>query len=324
MRSVRTRMAVACAAVLCALALPAAAQTYPTKPIRMFTGSAAGGGGDLTARAIAERLTGVLRQQVIVENRPGATGMIANRLVAQSAPDGYTLLLEPSSFVAISPHLNAKDGWDPRSQLAPVIQVSSYPLVMVVHPSVPARNVREFVALARRQPGVLNFASSGLGSNFHLAGEIFKLASKINVVHVPYRGSSGAIVDLLSGRVDFMFGLIPVTYPYIQQGKLRALAVTGKTRNGMLPDVPTADASGVPGLEVLSWEGIFAPAGTPAAIVDRLNAEIGKIVGSAEVKKFWADKGVDAVTGSPADLGRKVSDDYARTGALLTQLGIKK
>jgi tripartite-type tricarboxylate transporter receptor subunit TctC len=320
-----------CSSIVCALsaawlcAAPAgAADQYPVKPVRLFTGSAAGGGADLTGRVIADGLTRMLKQQVVVENRPGATGMIANRLVAQAAPDGYTLLIEPSSFVAISPHLNAKDGWDPREKLAPIAQVSSYPLVLVVHPSVPASNVKQFVALARKRPGVLNFASSGVGSNFHLAGEIFRIDSKINVVHVPYRGSSAAVVDLLAGRADFMFGLIPVLYPYIQQGKLRALAVTGKTRNALLPEVPTADASGVPGLEVLSWEGMFAPAGTPAAIIDRLNHDVRAIVTSEQVKKIWRDKGVDTVTGSPSELARKVEDDYARTGTLLTELGLKK
>jgi tripartite-type tricarboxylate transporter receptor subunit TctC len=324
MAGIRTRIRRALAAVLFAVPVLALAQQYPSKPIRLFTGSVAGGGGDLTARVIADRLGAALKGQVVVENRAGATGMIANRLVAQSAPDGYTLLLEPSSFVAISPLLNAKDGWDPREKLAPVIQVSSYPLVLVVHPSVPAHNIKELIALARKQPGVLNFASSGVGSNFHLAGEIFRLDTKINVVHVPYRGSSSAVVDLLAGRADFMFGLIPVLLPFMEQGRLRALAVTGKTRNALLPNVPTADESGVPGLEVLSWEGVFAPVGTPAAIIEKLNTEIGRIVNSPQVRKIWEEKGVDTVTGSPADLAKRVSDDYTRIGALLTELGIAK
>jgi tripartite-type tricarboxylate transporter receptor subunit TctC len=315
-----------CAAVMALFAVPgmAPAQSYPTKPVRLLTGSAPGGGADQTSRVIGERLSRTLKQQVVVENRPGATGMIANRLVADSAPDGYTLLLEPSSFVAISPHLNAKDGWDPTRRLAPIIQVSSYGLVLVVHPSVPAKTVKELIALARARPGVLNFASSGVGSNFHLSAELFKIRAKIDIVHIPYRGSSNALVDLLAGRADLMFGLIPISYPYIKQGKLRALGMTAKTRNPLLPNVPTIDEAALPGFEVLSWEGVFAPSGTPSAIINRLNSEIGRIVNSAEVKKIWVNKGVETVTGSPADLGNKLNADYTRLGELLVKLKVKK
>jgi tripartite-type tricarboxylate transporter receptor subunit TctC len=313
----------AIAALIVAPAL-ALAQSYPAKPVRLLTGSAPGGGADQTSRVIAERLSRVLKEQVVVENRPGATGMIANRLVANAAPDGHTLLLEPSSFVAISPHLNAKDGWDPTKSLAPIIQVSAYGLILVVHPSVPARSVKELIALARSRPGILNFASSGVGSNLHLAAEIFRIDAGINIVHIPYRGSSNALVDLLAGRADLMFGLIPISYPYIRQGKLRALGVTAKTRNALLPDVPTIDQAGLPGYEVLSWEGVFAPAGTPAAIITRLNAEIGKIVDSPEIRKIWENKGVETVTGTPEDLGKKLGADYTRLGELLAKLKIKK
>ena len=250
--------------------------------------------------------------------------MIANRLVSNSAPDGYTLLLEPSSFVAISPHLNAKDGWDPTKKLAPIIQVSAYGLVLVVHPSVPARTVKELIVLARSRPGVLNFASSGIGSNFHLSAELFKIRAKIDIVHIPYRGSSNALIDLLAGRADLMFGLIPISYPYIKQGKLRALGVTAQTRNPLMPDVPTISEAALPGFEVLSWEGVFAPAGTPSAIITRLNTEIGKIVDSPAVRKIWTDKGVETVTGTPQDLGSKLQADYTRLGELLTKLKIKK
>ena len=301
-----------------------AAQSYPTKPVHLFTGSAPGGGADQTSRVIAERLSRMLKEQVIVENRPGATGMIANRLVGNAAPDGYTLLLEPSSFVAISPHLNAKDGWDPTKRLAPIIQVSAYGFVLVVHPSVPARSVKELIDLARKKPGVLNFASSGVGSNFHLAAELFKLGSGINIVHIPYRGSSAATVDLIAGRADLMFGLIPLAYPYIKQGRLRALAVTAKTRNVLLPDTPTVDKAGLPGYEVLSWEGVYAPAGTPTEIITRLNSAIGTIVNSAEVKKIWANKGVETVIGTPRQLGERLRADYERLGDLLVKIGVKK
>lgn len=234
-----------CAAVAALFLIPGLtlAQSYPTKPVRLLTGSGAGGGADQTSRVIAQRLSRALNQQIVVENRAGATGMIANRLVSRAAPDGYTLLLEPSSFVAISPHLNAKDGWDPRKRLAPIIQVSSYGLVLVVHPSVPAKTTKQLIALARKQPGVLNFASSGIGSNFHLSAELFRIGAKIDIVHIPYRGSANALIDLLAGRADLMFGLIPISYPYIKQGRLRALAMTAKTRNPLLPNVPTVNES---------------------------------------------------------------------------------
>lgn len=324
-RSVR----LCCAAMvsLFMVAGQAPAQSYPTKPVRLFTGSGPGGGADQTSRVIAERLGKALGQQVIVENRPGATGMIANRLVAGAAADGYTLLLEPSSFVAISPHLNARDNWDPRKQLTPIIQVSSYGLVLETHPSVPARSVKELVNLAKKQPGVLNFASSGIGSNLHISAELFRIETNIKIAHIPYRSSANALVDLLAGRADFMFGLIPVSYPFIKQGKLRALAVSSASRNSLLPDVPTVAEAGLPSLakfRVLSWEGVFAPAGTPPAIIKRLNAEIGKIVESAEVKKIWDLKGVETVTGTPQELGKQLEEDYTRVGKLLTDLKIKK
>lgn len=318
----------AVAASLWFVPAPAPAQVYPVKPVRMFTGSGPGGGSDQTSRAIAERLSKSLGQQVIVENRPGATGMIANRLVADSAPDGYTLLVEPSSFVAISPHLNAgQDNWDPRKRLAPVIQVSSYGLVLETHPSVPARSVKELIDLAKRQPGILNFASSGIGSNLHISAELFRIETNIKVTHIPYRTSPNALVDLLAGRADFMFGLIPVSYPFIKQGRLRALAVSSAKRNTLLPEVPTVAEAGLSNLSkfrVLSWEGVFAPTGTPPAIISRLNAEIGKIVDSAEVRKLWDSKGVDTVTGTPEDLARQLDEDYLRVGKLLAMLNLKK
>jgi tripartite-type tricarboxylate transporter receptor subunit TctC len=306
---------------------PAWAQSYPSKPVHLITGSGAGGGADQTSRVIADRLSKALGQPVVVENRPGATGMIANRLVADAAPDGYTLLLEPSSFIAISPHLNARDGWDPSKKLDPIIQVSSYGLVLETHPSVPAKTVKELIDLAKQRPGVLNFGSSGIGSNLHISAELFRIETGIDIVHVPFKSSSAALTDLLAGRVDFMFGLIPVSYPFIQQGKLRALAVTSASRNALLPDVPTIAEAGVPKLlqfRVLSWEGVFAPAGTPDAIVKRLNTEIARIVDSPEIRKIWEQKGVETVTGTPQELGKQLDEDYTRVGKLLTDLKIKK
>ena len=300
----------------------AAAQSFPGKPVRLMTGSAPGGGGDLTARAIAPRLSVALGQQVVVDARPGATGMIANLLLSSAAPDGHTLLLQPLSFICISPHLNSREGWDPAKSTAAIIQVSAYGLIVVVHPSVPAHSVNDLIAIAKAKPGVLNYATSGVGSNFHLGAEIFKLQAKVNMVHVPYRGSTAAVVDLLAGRADVMFGLVPVLNPYISLGKLRALAFTGKTRNVMLPEVPTVNES-LPGYIVESWEGVVAPAATPQDIIARLNKEIAAAVNSAELRDLWKTRGVNTATSTPDEFSATLKQNYDRYGALLKQLGVK-
>ena len=299
----------------------ALAQSFPSKPVRLVTGSAPGGGGDLTARAIAQKLTTSLGQQVVVDDRPGATGMIANKFVAGAPPDGYTILLEPSSFICISPHLNSTEIWDPSKNLSGIIQVSAYGLIVVVHPSVPAKSIRDLIAIAKAKPGILNYASSGVGSNFHLGAEIFKLRAKVDMVHVPYRGSTAAVVDLIAGRADVMFGLVPVLDPYIKQGKLRAIAFTGKTRNALLPDVPTVSET-LPGYEVESWEGVLAPAGTPREIVVRLNRDIAAAVNSTELRELWKNRGVATVSSTPDELSAKVKQDYDRYGELLKRLGV--
>ena len=226
------------------------------------------------------------------------------------------------SFICISPHLNSSEGWDPSRSTAGIIQVSAYGLIMVVHPSVPAKSVNDLIAIAKAKPGVLNFATSGVGSNFHLGAEIFKLRAKVNMVHVPYRGSTAAVVDLLAGRADVMFGLVPVLHHYIVQGKLRALAFTGKARNRLLPDVPTVNES-LPGYTVESWEGVVAPAGTPRDIIARLNKEIAAAVNSAELRALWKTRGVDTVTSTADAFSATLKQDYERYGALLKQLGVK-
>jgi tripartite-type tricarboxylate transporter receptor subunit TctC len=300
----------------------AQAQTYPAKPVRLVTGSAPGGGADLTARAIAQRLTDVLGAPIVVDNRSGATGMIANQLVSKAPPDGYTLLLQPSSFVTISAHLNSKERWDPVKSLAPVIQVSAYGLVLVVHPSVPAKTVPELIAVAKAKPGVLNFVSSGVGSNFHLAGELFKQRAGVNMVHVPYRGSPAAVIDLISGRGDVMFGLVPVLLPHITQGRLRPIAVTTKQRNALLTATPAVGES-LPGFEVASWEGMFAPAGTSQEIIAKLHAAVAAILARPDMKEQWAGNGVDYVSVTTEQFAARLREDYERTGALIKAVGVK-
>jgi tripartite-type tricarboxylate transporter receptor subunit TctC len=289
--------------------------------VRLVTGSAAGGGGDLTARAIAQKLSASLGQQVIVDDRPGATGMIANRFVVSAPPDGYTILLQPSSFICVSPHLNSTETWDPSKNLTAIIQVSAYGLIVVVHPSVPAKSIKELIAIAKSKPGVLNYASSGVGSNFHLGAEVFKLRARIDMVHVPYRGSTAAVVDLIAGRADVMFGLVPVLNPYIKDGKLRAIAFTGKKRNVLLPELPTVGET-LPGYEVESWEGVLGPVGTSREIIVRLNKEIAAAVNSAELRELWRNRGVATVTSTADELSVKVKQDYERYGDLLKRLGV--
>jgi tripartite-type tricarboxylate transporter receptor subunit TctC len=306
-----------------ALASNAFAQTWPTKVVRVITGSVAGGGADITGRPIAQRMSELLKQQVIIDNRPGAAGLLANDLVAKAVPDGYTLLLTPGSFLIITSYLNARPPYDPLTVLTPVVQVDTYNFVVVVHPSVPAKNAKELLAVAKARPGALSFVSSGIGSNFHLAGELFKLRGKVDMWHVPYKGSPQAIVDLLAGRADVMFVGIPAVMPHIKTGRLRAVGVTGTKRNALLPDVPTVAESALPGYEIVGWEGFFAPIGTPREIVNRVNTMVNEILATPELRDLWASKGVDFIPNTPEQFAAKVREDYENTGRLIKAAGIK-
>jgi len=307
----------------CLLSGAVSAQTWPTKVVRMVTGSVAGGGADITGRPIAQRMSELLKQQVIIDNRPGAAGLLANDLVAKAAPDGHTLLLTPGSFLIISSYLNARPPYDPLTLLTPIAQVDSYSFVLVVHPSVPAKNAKELVAVAKAKPGALSFVSSGVGSNFHLAGELFKLRGKVELWHVPYKGSPQAIVDLLAGRADVMFVGLPAVMPHIKSGRLRAIGVTGPKRNPLLPDVQTVAESALPGYEVIGWEGVFAPLGTSREIVNRVNAMINEILMTPEMRELWASKGVDFIPNTAEQFAAKVREDYENVGRLIKAAGIK-
>ena len=299
------------------------AQQYPSKVVRLVTGSSAGGGADVTTRAIQQRLIPALGVQIIVDNRPGVAGMIANEYVAKAAPDGYTLLLQPGSFVTVSTNLNSKVPWDPLKHLAPIIQVSAYDFVLVVHPSVPAKSVKELIAVARSKPGALSFVSTGVGSNFHLAGELFKLRGKLDMWHVPYKGSPPAIVDLISGRAEVMFIHVPVVLQYVRSGRLRALGVTGRARNPLLPEVPTISEAALPGYEITGWEGIFAPSGTPRETIAKLSATVASILATAEMKELWVTKAVDFVPNTPEQFAGRIRDEFDKTAALVKAVGIK-
>ena len=307
----------------CLLSGAVSAQTWPTKVVRMVTGSVAGGGADITGRPIAQRMSELLKQQVIIDNRPGAAGLLANDLVAKAAPDGHTLLLTPGSFLIISSYLNARPPYDPLTLLTPIAQVDSYSFVLVVHPSVPAKNAKELVAVAKAKPGALSFVSSGVGSNFHLAGELFKLRGNVELWHVPYKGSPQAIVDLLAGRADVMFVGLPAVMPHIKSGRLRAIGVTGPKRNPLLPDVQTVAESALPGYEVIGWEGVFAPLGTSREIVHRVNAMINEILMTPEMRELWASKGVDFIPNTAEQFAAKVREDYENVGRLIKAAGIK-
>jgi tripartite-type tricarboxylate transporter receptor subunit TctC len=313
----------ACLALAVLLPPHAHAQPYPTKLVRLVTGSAPAGGADLTARAIHPKLAAALGAQMIVENRPGVAGMLANEHVAKAAPDGYTLLLQPGSFVTVSTQLNAKAPWDPTKLLAPIIQVSAYDFVMVMHPSVPARTLKELVSIARAKPGALSFVSTGVGSNFHLAGELFKLGTKIDMLHVPYKGSAQAIVDLVAGRAEIMFIHVPVVLQHIKSGRLRAMGVTGPRRNALLPDVPAIGEALIKDYEITGWEGIYAPAGTPREIVAKVNEAAASVLAMPELKEAWAAKAVEFQANTPEQFAAKTRRDYEKTSTLIKAAGIK-
>jgi tripartite-type tricarboxylate transporter receptor subunit TctC len=315
------RAALAC--VCCGIAAGALAQGYPAKPIRLVLGFPAGTNVDLLARPVAQRMSESLGQPVIVDNRPGATGLIANEYVAKAAPDGYTLLAAPGSSLTSAPHLHVKMPYDALRDFVPVIQISAFPQVLVVNPSVPARTVSELIALARKRPGELTFGSSGMGSAFHLAGELFASMAGVKLVHVPYKGGNLALTDLIGGRIDLIFYSFAVAQPQIRAGKLRAIAVTGLTRDPFAPGLPTVDESGLRGYEVTGWHGVFAPAGTPRDIVDRLNAVIGKVMLAPEIRDLWASQGMQIVPTTPAQFERRVRDDYEKWGRVVKSVGIK-
>jgi tripartite-type tricarboxylate transporter receptor subunit TctC len=281
-------------AMLIAFAAPAAlAQAYPTKPIRFIVGFLPGGGSDIFARLIAQSLTERMGQQVVVENRPGAGGTIATEAVVRSAPDGYTLLQGSPSEISINPELYAKLAFDPRKELVPVSMYASTPLVLVVHPSLPVKSVKEMIALAKARPGEMNYGSAGSGSMTHLAAALFVSGAGTNIVHVPYKGLGGAVPDLVAGQVQMITAPVPVVISLIQAGRLKPLGVTSAARSKMLPDVPTISEGGVKGYEVTQWYGPFAHAATPREIVSRLHGELAQALRSPETVGRIAKQGAE-------------------------------
>src|SRR5712692_5403051 len=299
------------------------AQGYPSKPIRLIVPFAAGGGNDNVARLVGKRLSESLGQQVVIDNRPGAGGVVGAELAAKSAPDGYTLFLGGVGSHAINPNLHDRLPYDPIKDFAPVALLASAPLILVVHPSVPAGSIREFTALARSKPGQLNYASNGNGSSSHLAAVMFEAMAGVAMVHVPYKGLSPALADLLSGRVQLMFSSVVAILPHIKAGKLRGLAVTGSKRLSSMPELPTIAESGLPGYEASSWYGVLAPAGTPREIIARLNAETVKALEQPEVRNSLLAEGAEPIGGPPEKFAAHIKSENERLGKLIRDAKIR-
>ncbi len=309
----RTRLLARCALAACLTpALPAAmAQTYPAKPITLVVPHSAGGTSDILARTVAAEAAKTLGQTIVIDNKGGANGTIAAKQVASSAPDGYTLLLATASTHGINPSLYSRISYDAVKDFAPVTLLATVPNVLVVGPNVKAGNVQELIAFIRSQGDKTNMGSAGAGTPGHLAGEMFKSEAKLQFTHVPYKGGSPAITDLIGGQIDFMFTTIPGVLPHVKAGSLRALAVTSPERSSAMPDVPTMAESGLPGFQAVSWHGIVAPAGTPDAVVARLNQALTGALAAPEVKQRLMEEGARASGVNTAEFGKFIQTEMA-------------
>jgi tripartite-type tricarboxylate transporter receptor subunit TctC len=301
----------------------AGAQGYPAKPVRLIVPFAPGGPADAGARLIVQKLTETTGMAMIIDNRAGAGGTIGSDLVAKSAPDGYTLLLGSPGPLSIGPSLYPHLPYDPVKHFSPIILAISSAFVTVVHPSVPASSIKQLIALARARPGQLRFGSAGNGSVLHLAGELFKSAAKVDISHIPYKGGGPAMVDLLGGQIELMIVDIPLALPHIGSGKIRALGVTGRARNGLLPGVPTVRESGVPGYEVSTWSGVLAPGGTPTEIIDRLQAAFSKALSSPDLKERFAGQGVEVDALARDQFALVIREEITKWGAVVRAAGVK-
>ena len=308
--------------MILAAAAPSTAQDYPSHPIKMIVPFGAGGPTDIFTRLLAEELRKALKQPFVLENRPGAGTIIGTEAAAKSPPDGYTLLMisatqtTTETLVPSKPYKLLRD-------FVPVASLLNSELVMVVHPSVPVNTVKDFITLAKSKPGALNYASSGVGSNYHMAGELFKNLTGTDILHVPYKGSSGARNDIISGQIEMMFDSVPSMAPMIQAGRVKALGTTGKMRSAILPDVPTLSEAGVPGYEATIWIGVMAPAGTPQPIVTLLNTEINKILARADVVEAWTKQGATAMSMTPEQFGDYVQSEIDKWARVINANGIK-
>jgi len=306
---------------LCA-ALPAAAQNYPVKTVHLVSPFPPGGSVDVVGRLLAAKLSENLGQPVIVENRSGASGNIGTEYVAKAAPDGYTLMIQTIPLVA-NQFLLSRVPYDPIRDFAPISLVTSSPSLITVHPSVPAHSVKELIALARARPGQLNYSAAGIGTNPHIAGELFNLLAGVDIVAVQYKGGGPADVAVIGGEVQMTFGNVSQEIGYVNSGRLRALAVTSTKRSPALPDLPTVAEAGVPGYEFITWHGILAPKGTPRAIVNLLNAQLKKILTAPGQAQLWRERGLDVVASSPEEFAAHIEREQKKWGQVIKQRGIK-
>ena len=319
-----SRLAVfALCAAFAAVAPVAAAQSYPSKPIRIIVTGTPGGPPDLLARWLAERLGPALGVAIVVENRPGAGGNVGMQAAARSAPDGYALVVAGQGPFALNPHMYANPGYNAIADFAPITQIERGALLLAVNPEVPVHSVAELMALANKKPGELNYGSPGTGTPPHLASELFSRSANLKVVHVPYAGAPAAMLDLIAGRLTFTFGTVNVQLPQIKAGKIRALAVTSPTRLEALPEIPTVAESGLPGFEYIGWLGIAAPVGTPEPIIERLQHEIAVILLIDEARKYFASYGREPVASTPAVFAAFIRAEHAKWGHVIRDSDIR-
>ena len=312
-----------CSLLLLFAAQLVSAQPYPTRPIRVVIPYPPGGPTDFVGRTVAQKLATFLGQQVVVDNRPGAGTIIGSELVARATPDGYTLLFGTGGGTFLAPLMLPKVPYDPLRDFAPVAMLVMSPQVLVVHPSVPATSVSELVALAKSQPGTLNFASVGTGTSPHLGGELLQSLTGTKLVHVPYKGTAPAMTDLISGQVHLMFSSMPTVLAHVKSGRLRLLATGGTKRSAVIAETPTV-AESVPGFELVTWYAIFAPSRTPDAVLRRLNIEIGKVLADSESRERMTAQGLEPAIMSPEELRRYTREDMSRWGRLIKAAGIKQ
>ncbi|HEX6137021.1 MAG TPA: tripartite tricarboxylate transporter substrate binding protein [Casimicrobiaceae bacterium] len=307
MRNLRNLIGV----LLAVFALGAAADDYPSRPVKIVVPFAAGGPADVYARFLAQRLQESMGQPFVIEDRPGGGSVVGTEIVAKSAPDGYTLLLMSNTHT-VNESLMPNKPFQLMRDFTPIAPINYSDLVLVVNPAVPVKTLPDLIALAKAQPGKLNYASSGPGTPYHMAGELFKAMAGLDIVHVPYKESSGARTGVLGGQVEMMFDAVTVMNEHVKAGKVRALATSGNVRSSVMPDVPTLAEAGVPGYEAVIWLGLIAPKSTPPAIVQRLNAEVTEIVARADVQAEWAKQGAVAMTMTPEAFGRFLADDIVK------------
>jgi tripartite-type tricarboxylate transporter receptor subunit TctC len=318
------RFALPLLAALIPLVPASQAQSYPVKTVRILVGFAPGGSTDLTARVFAQELSKVWGSQVLVDNRPGASGLIAGELTAKAAPDGYTWLVSPQTTTVVAPLIFKKVPFDPMKDFAPIAVIGSTPQLLVLHPSLPPRTFREFAAFVKDNAKNLSYASGGIGSTPHMAGELLNTSLKVRVTHVPYKGENPGVIDLLGGQIPYMFSNFPVVFPHVQEGKLRALAITSLQRSPLAPEFPTVAESGIPGFDTATWSGLYVPGATPRDIIKRIHADIYKIMNASDFKKRMLQQGIDqSDANTPDKHAAFLKSELLRWGKVIEDAGIR-